>query len=350
VQNISPESPEARRKRLAAARARVGKRFEKVKPGTRPFEIMKRVAVGVYSDGFIHAGNLAYLALMTLFPFFIVAAAVARLFGQTEGGTQTVIAFLQTMPPDVAEVLRKPVSDVLQARSGNLLWLGALVGLWTTGSFIETIRDIIRRAYGVPYSAPFWEYRLGSMGIIIGSVLMILLALASSVLLSGAQNFIIGFIPQAEEFIGILALLRIVPGLILFGALYLLFLSLTPRRYRRVKCLKWPGPAFVAAWWLATTALLPVVLSSLGGYDLTYGSLAGVMIALIFFFMIGLGVTIGAQLNAALAETPEPTKIEVEQAKVEAQVAPVVAAATAEADLAPEGAELADDPVEGGKE
>jgi membrane protein len=72
----------------------------------------------------------------------IVAAAVARLFGQTEGGLQTVMALLQTMPPDVADVLRKPISDVLQARSGNLLWLGALVGLWTTGSFIETIRDI----------------------------------------------------------------------------------------------------------------------------------------------------------------------------------------------------------------
>ena len=64
------------------------------------------------------------------------------------------------------------------------------------------------------------------------------------------------------------------------------------------------APAFVTVWWLATTALLPAALSSLGGYDLTYGSLAGVMIALIFFFVIGLGVVIGAELNAALAETP----------------------------------------------
>ena len=56
---------------------------------------------------------------------------------------------------------------------------------------------------------------------------------------------------------------------------------------------------------MATTALLPVVLASLGGYDLTYGSLAGVMIALIFFFIVGLGLVIGAELNAALAETPD---------------------------------------------
>ncbi len=85
----------------------------------------------------------------------------------------------------------------------------------------------------------------------------------------------------------------------------MLFYTLTPSRYRRSKCPKWPGALFVTVWWLATTTLLPVTISSLGGYDLTYGSLAGVAIVLIFFFMVGLGVVIGAQLNAALAETPE---------------------------------------------
>src|SRR3546814_20469247 len=68
---------------------------------------------------------------------------------------------------------------------------------------------------------------------------------------------------------------------------------------------KGPGAAFTAEGLYATTLLLPVVLSQLGGYDLTYGSLAGVMIALIFFFVIGLGVVIGAELNAALAEFPD---------------------------------------------
>src|SRR5687768_2757010 len=118
--------------------------MDRVRPGSRAYEVMKRVVVGVYSDGFIHAGNLAYLALLTLFPFFIVTAALAQLFGRGPDTIATVANFLQTLPPSVAEVLRKPISDVLAARSGSLLWLGALVGLWTVGSFIETIRDILR--------------------------------------------------------------------------------------------------------------------------------------------------------------------------------------------------------------
>jgi membrane protein len=317
VQTVSPESPEARRKRLAIARARVGKSFEKVKPGTRPFEIMKRVSIGVYSDGFIHAGNLAYLALLTIFPFVIVAAAVARLFGASEGGENTVIALFQTMPPSVQDVLRQPIQDVLQARSGNLLWLGALVGLWTTGSFIETIRDVIRRAYGVPYSRPFWEYRLGSLGMIFASVFLILIAFAFSVFLSSAEQFVAANLPGGEEIARIFTLVRFAPALILFGSLYLLFRYLTPKRYRGRQCHKWPGPLVVTVWWLATTAILPRVLSSLGSYDLTYGSLAGVIIALFFFFVIGLGVSVGAQLNAALAEPPEPTVKDVEEARLE---------------------------------
>ena len=49
-----------------------------------PLEVIKRVAIGIYNDGFIHAGNLAYLAVLAIFPFFITGAAIARLFGQTE--------------------------------------------------------------------------------------------------------------------------------------------------------------------------------------------------------------------------------------------------------------------------
>ena len=269
------------------------------------WEIVKRVAVGVYSDGFIHAGNLAYLALLTLFPFFIAAAAIARLFGRTGDGIATVNAFLQTVPPDVAELLSKPIADVLAARSGNLLWLGAVVGIWTTASLIETIRDILRRAYGVRYSRPFWEYRLGSMGMTVAAVILAMIAFSLQVAVVAIEEFVMRVIPNAADADTIFVLSRIGPALVLFGAIYVLFYSLTPSKYRTSGCPKMPGALLTALWWLGTTELLPAVLASLGGYDLTYGSLAGVMIALIFFFIVGLGVVMGAELNAALAETPD---------------------------------------------
>lgn len=295
---ISPESPEARRHGFH-------KRLSDLGVTDRAIEVTKRVAVGAFNEGFTHAGNLAYLSLVTLFPFFIVAAAIARLFGRTGDGLQAVSAFLQTVPPEVANLLRPAIIEVLEGRSGSLLWLGALVGLWTTSGFIETIRSILRQAYGIPSVTPFWRLKLAAIGMVVASVVLAMMAFSFQVILLGVEQFIWRFLPFASGTAQLLSISRIAPAIALFVAMYILFYTLTPSRYRKSACPKWPGPAFVTAWWMGCTAALPAVIGTFGGYGLTYGSLAGVMVALIFFFLIGFGVVIGAELNAALAETPD---------------------------------------------
>lgn len=303
---ISPESPEARKSGFH-------RRLSDLGVTERAIEVMKRVFVGAYTDGFTHAGNLAYLSLVTLFPFFIVATAVARLFGRTGDGLQAVAAFLRTVPPEVAALLRPAILEVLEARSGSLLWFGALVGLWTTSGFIETVRAILRQAYGVPSGTSFLKLKLGAIGMVIASVLLVLIAFSFQVMLVGAEQLIWRLFPFASDAQRIISVTKVAPAVALFAAMYILFYTLTPSRYRKTKCPKWPGAALVTGWWLGCTVALPRVIGAFGGYGLTYGSLAGVMVALIFFFLIGFGVVVGAQLNAALAEVPssgleEPAK------------------------------------------
>jgi membrane protein len=284
-------------------RAAFGTKVEKkLRPRITPWEVVKRVSVGVYNDGFIHAGNLAYLSILALFPFFILAAAVAQLLGRGEDGARTVATILGELPPNVASTLSGPIQEVLTARTGPLLWFGAIVGLWTAASFVETIRDILRRAYGVKYCAPFWEYRLGSLAFIMVAVVILMFAFAASVTLSSTQHAVEALFPFADDVIGALELFRVAQAVALFATFYALFYVLTPTRYRKHGCRKWPGALLITLWWLATVELMPQVLGWIGGYSITYGSLAGVMIALLFFFVIGLGVVMGAELNAALAE------------------------------------------------
>ena len=182
VTDTTALTPEAR------AHLRKGARHQlaKLKPGPAAIEVVKRAGLGVFNDGFIHAGNLAYLALMTVFPFFITAAAVLSLLGQSAETQRAVSSFLHVLPPNVADILRKPIADVLVARTGSLLWLGGLVGLWTVGSFVETIRDIFHRAYGVKASVPFWRSRLSSSGVIILSVIIALMSFLVQGILTAA--------------------------------------------------------------------------------------------------------------------------------------------------------------------
>ncbi len=283
----------------------LSREYARVKPGSAAWEVTKRAGAGVYDNGFIYAGNLAYLALMTLFPFFIVAAAVLSLFGQSAETQHAVSSFLHVLPPDVAKSLEKPIGDVLKARTGSLLWLGGLVGLWTVSSFIDTIKDIFRRAYGTKSTSPMWRSRLGTSAAIIASVLIALLSFLVQGVLTAAEQFVYHLLPFARDAAGWIGLSRLIPGVIMFGALYALFYFVTPSKYRHSSSRKWPGALFTTVWWVSCTALLPVALGQLGGYDLTYGSLAGVVVMLLFFYLIGLGFCFGAHLNAALAEPPE---------------------------------------------
>lgn len=304
MEDVHPLSPEERRKRLAQFHARFGPDAVEVvqQRHIQPWDVIKRVAIGVYNDGFIHAGNLAYVSLLALFPFIILATAVAQLVGRGEDGSLTVATLLSRMPPEVAQVLAAPIAEVLQARTGNLLWFGAAVGLWTAASFIETIRDILRRAYGVQMSAPFWTYRLGSIGLIMAAVLLLLAAFGATVALASIHHVLVERLPFSDDLARSLGLYRLVPALTLFVTFYAIFVILTPSRYRKLGCRKWPGVLLVTAWWLGTVELLPAAIGLFGNYAMTYGSLAGVMVALIFFFVIGLGVVMGAELNAALAD------------------------------------------------
>jgi membrane protein len=245
------------------------------------------------------------MVLIALFPFFITGAALFSLLGEANDRTAAVNTVLMAMPPDVANVLSPVAHAVIEARTGGLLWIGGLVGLWTVGSLVETIRDILRRAYGTKLVHAFWRYRLMSTGLIIASVVLILISIAAQVLIGTVLEAVTAFLPKATDLIMALALYRAIPALVLFGALWLLFISLAPSAYSARIYPKWPGALFVTLWWLAVTTVLPKLLRHLFVYDLTYGSLAGVMITLFFFWLIGLGMVVGAELNAALVETPE---------------------------------------------
>lgn len=274
-------------------------------PVARIWAVTCKVAEDTFNDGFIHAGNLAYLAMLAIFPFFILGAALFDLIGGRDNAETIVLSVARALPDSVAAVIVPVAEDVIYARSGWLLWAGGAVGLWTVSSLIETIRDILRRAYGAKNSRAFWHSRLLSIGLILAAVVLLMLSLFAQVLIGGAQEVIATAFPQLGAWIGTLSLSRIVPALGLALSLWVLFLTLTPPAFRGRRCPKWPGALFTTLWWLAVAAALPVVLRSVFTYDLTYGSLAGSMVTLLFFWLVGLGLVIGAELNAALAQPPK---------------------------------------------
>lgn len=278
---------------------------QRLGPGSRIFQIIKRTVAGAWNDGSIHAGNLAYMAMLALFPFFILGAAIFSAIGEDSERTASIEAILYALPPVVGNVIEPVARNVVDARSGWLLWIGAAVGLWTVSSLVETIRDILRRSYGTEATLAFWRYRLLSVGIILSSVVLLMFSLIAQFLIGTVQQIITAYLPLLSDAIDQLSFSRIIPALGLYGSIFLLFVTLTPEQYRGRQYPKWPGALLVTIWWVGVTVALPPILKQFFSYNLTYGSLAGIMIVLFFFWLVGLGVVVGAELNAALAE-PSP--------------------------------------------
>lgn len=297
----SPLSPEARAEKNRGQVESEDSWFHRMDIPHQVIEVFRRVGVGVYNNGFTHAGNFAYLALLAVFSFFIVAAAFIGTFGESGAVARLLEGFFTTLPPSVGAALHGPVESAMAARSGPVLWLSVVVGLWTTGSLIEAFREILNEAYGTELQGYFWQYRLGSAAITIAAVFLTMLLFSAQVAVASVEQLISEFLPDAQRFADYFKWRQILPFGALFLTIFIVFRSLTPHRYRDRRFRKWPGAALVSLWWVICAVLLPLFVANTASYDLTYGSLAGVMITLIFFYLIGLGLVTGAQLNAALA-------------------------------------------------
>jgi membrane protein len=303
---IRDYSPETRRRVAEEDPSAFKGRFHHyVGPGSRTFDVIERVAFGTWNDGFIHAGNFAYMAMVAIFPFFILAGAILSLFGDASDHAASLTSILSGVPPTVREEITPVAEYAIHARSGWLLWVGAAVGLWTGSSMVETIRDLLRRAYGTPPTAAFWLTRLASSGLIVLAIILLMLSLFAGVAISGTMQTVDSWSPDLAAALSHLSISRVIPAIGFYTAVFILFVSLSPAAYRGRRYPKWPGALAVTLWTVAVSMVFPKLLRTIFTYDLTYGSLAGIMISLFFFWLVGLGMVAGVELNAALARTPE---------------------------------------------
>jgi membrane protein len=267
-------------------------------PGSRGgLVVLGRQVLGrALADGGIHAGNLAFLALVTLFPAAILLVSVAGLVGQSQAGQAALAGFFALLPRETAAFLAPHVAEVLAGRSGALVPLSLLVALWTVSGFIETLRAIVHRAYRIPIRRPLWQTRLLSA--------LVVLAAAVSVLASLLLDLVLRYAVPLLARAGLASLpgpiVEPVPLFVAFAALWLLYAALTPRA--AAARIHWPGAFLVLLVWLVAANLIGPLLSLTGGVALTYGALSGVMVALLFFWVLGFALVVGAEANAVLSK------------------------------------------------
>lgn len=252
-------------------------------------------------NGMVLAGNMAFLGMLSLFPFLIFLVALSGFLGQTEYGQDAIALFLSNFPDEVAAIVARPIDGIIQNTGGEILTISILFSLWTASSGVEAARAAIIRAYGEEYSRVYWRRQLENLAIVIIAASMALVAMALLVvgpyILTGLEQFIT--IPD-----GIYKLLNIarfgLGPLALLLALWSLYFALSPHKHFK-RLFHAPGAFLALTVWIATALSFSTYLEYAPQLSIAYGSLAGVIIAQIFFFIVSIGFILGAEYNACFA-------------------------------------------------
>jgi membrane protein len=260
------------------------------------------------NDALAAAGNMAFLTMLSLFPFIIFLVALSGFLGQTERGLEAIAFLMSVLPPEVSSVLDGPIQGIVKNTGAEILTGSILFAIWTAAVVVEAAREALLKAFGKEHARAMWIRRLESLGVVIFGGFAVITAMSVQVMGPPLIKAFTSLFPDAisEGFNQIWSYLSLMasPALLILG-LYCVYLALTPRAVK--KATRIAGTLFSVVVLLATAKGLSIYLKYAGNYDVTYGSLAGVVIMQLFCFMVSLGFVLGAELNAAYTFTNHPS-------------------------------------------
>lgn len=265
----------------------------------------KAVKVGVLDhDGVEHAGYLAYLSMLALFPFLVLVVFILGVIGEAEIGTRFIQNLFEALPPQAVAALKPRIEELSKGPPEGLVTISIIGAIWTASSAVEGLRTILNRAYHVSTPPAYIFRRLMSIGqllIFIVITISALLFIVFAPLIQKKVETALGIPLHTEELFQLRNLLFSFSALILFLVVANIYYVLPNIRQRLMDVI--PGAALTVLLWIVAASAYSYYLERFNQVSLIYGSLGGIIASLIFFFLINLCLIIGAEINYQLAVT-----------------------------------------------
>ncbi len=246
------------------------------------------------------AGYIAFSSLLAIFPFLIFSAALVGLLVGPEQNEEAVNALFRVAPEHIAQTLEPVLHEVLVDRGQGVLTLSILVTIFLASNAIDAFRVAFDRAYDVTKSRGFLLRRLISLAFVfIGASVAVIMAVSiifTPLMFQLAERWLDMALPAS---MGVLIFILGVSVFVLFLIALHRVLPSRAMSGRRI----WPGVMVSLILWLLGAVAFSIYLSLVPTYAVTYGTLTGVMILAMFFYLTGVAIIFGAEVNAVLKLT-----------------------------------------------
>ena len=253
------------------------------------------------------AAALTYYAVLAIFPALLALVSLLGIFGQGESTTKAMLDLIRQIGQgDAADQLRGPISQMTQAnRAGFALVFGILGALWSASGYVGAFGRAMNRMYQIDEGRPFWKLRPLQVLITVVGVLLAALVLVGLVIsgpVAESVGDVIGLGSTAVTVWNIAkwpVILAIV--IVLVALLYYATPNIKQPKFRWISV----GAVIAIVTWVVASILFGLYVSNFGSYNKTYGSLAGVIVFLLWLWITNLALLFGAEVDAELERARE---------------------------------------------
>lgn len=246
------------------------------------------------------AAALTYYSVLSLFPALLALVSLLGIFGQAGQTTSALLDIVQGFAPaETVQAIRKPVEELAGSTgAGFTLVLGILTALWSASGYVGAFGRAMNRIYETDEGRPFIKLR-GTMLAVTVTTVLIVAVLAAMLVLSGPVAEAVGnAIGLGEVFLAVwnIAKWPVMLGLVilLIAILYYATPNVKQPKFRWMSL----GSAIALMIFLLASVAFAFYVANFSSYNKTYGAIGGVIISLLWLWLLNMSLLFGAEFDA----------------------------------------------------
>ena len=272
------------------------------------WEILKRLFTQINADNVgVAAAGVAFFTLLSIFPLISAGLSTFGYFADPAAVNVLLDEFNELIPRDARTIINDQVEAVTSAPQQSLgfgILVSLTLALYSAGAGIRALMRALNIAYGEVERRAIWKFYLTGLAF----TLMVGAFMAIAFVGVVAVPFILGLFPDQLDLFGLgtaltEAVIRLLPFIAVVGVFAwtaFMFYRFGPDRRPAKKRWIWPGVALATVLWLAISWGFGAFVSTFADYNATYGSIASVIVLLMWMYLSAFVVIMGAELNAEM--------------------------------------------------
>lgn len=245
------------------------------------------------------AAQLAFYFLLALFPALLFVVAVLSFVPASAAFADLLVALETVAPPEAVTLLHGQLDQITGGGQTSLLTLGVLGAVWSSSAAVVALIDALNHAYDVVEWRPWWRRRL--VAILLTFALACCVVVSLSLVAAGPALAagVVGWAGLAPAVAWIWPFLRwpiLLACIVLAVNLVYYAAPNRPARWRWVT----PGSVVATGLWLVSSFGFKQYVVNAADYAATYGAIGGAIVTMLWFYVSGVALLIGAELNGVI--------------------------------------------------